>query len=94
MSGTIKTAMTVSGEYAVGQIDLILADECSKYYTDPLGWVMFAFDWDHGELEGFDGPDEWQRDILTSIGGECSARGFDGITPVDPVRYAVASGHG
>ena len=89
-----RSAMTVSGDYNVGEMDLTLADECSNYYEDPLGWVNFAFDWGHGELEGFKGPDKWQRDILVSIGKECMARGFDGVAPVDPLRYAVASGHG
>ncbi len=89
-----KSAMTSSGEYVPGQIDLILADECSKYYADPYGWVLFAFEWDHGELEGFEGPDIWQRDTLIDIGRQVLERGFDGITPVDPIREATASGHG
>jgi hypothetical protein len=86
--------MTSSGEYAPGQIDLMLADECSRFYADPYNWVMWAFDWGHDELEGFEGPDEWQRDILISIGEEVRERGFDGVIPVDPIRMAVASGHG
>ena len=64
--GTVKTAMTSSGEYAVGQIDLILADECSQYYANPYEWVLWAFDWGHGELEGFEGPDEWQKEVRVS----------------------------
>lgn len=91
---TVKTAMTASGEYVPGQIDLLLADESSKYYADPLGWVLWAFDWGHGELEGFDGPDIWQREQLISIGKQVLERGFNGITPVDPIREATASGHG
>ena len=75
-------------------IDLLLADDCARFYSDPLGWVMWAFDWGEGELRGFDGPDTWQRDILTGIQEGISARGFDGIVPVDPLRFAVASGHG
>jgi hypothetical protein len=89
-----KSAMTASGEYAVGQIDLILADECSKYYADPYGWVMWAFDWGYGELEGFDGPDEWQKADLIATGESVKANNFDGVTPVDPIREATASGHG
>lgn len=86
--------MTASGEYAAGQMDLILADECSKYYADPYGWVMWAFDWGYGELEGFEGPDTWQRDTLIDIGKQVLERGFDGVTPVLPIREATASGHG
>jgi hypothetical protein len=55
---------------------------------------MWAFDWGHGELQGFDGPDDWQRDILNDIGKQVLERGFDGVTPVDPIREATASGHG
>lgn len=91
---TVKTALTNSGEYAPGQIDLLLADECAKYYADPLGWVMWAFDWGYRELEGFDGPDTWQCEQLISIGKQVEERGFDGIIPVDPIREATASGHG
>ena len=91
---TIKSAMTSSGEYATGQIDLLLADESAQYYADPYGWVMWAFDWGHGELQGFEGPDEWQRETLVDIGRQVKERGFDGVTPVDPIREATASGHG
>ncbi len=92
--GTVTSAMTVSGEYATGQVDLILADECSRFYAKPYEWVMWAFDWGYDELEGFNGPDTWQRDRLIDIGNEVLKRDFDGVTPVDPIREATASGHG
>lgn len=75
-------------------LELQLADNVSRFYNDPLGFVLFAFDWNLAELEGFEGPDVWQRDILTEIGEEVTERGFDGVNPVDPIREAVASGHG
>lgn len=75
-------------------IDLKLAEDCSQFYSDPYGWVLWAFDWGVGELDGFDGPDDWQRDVLNEIGDEVKKRGFNGITPVDPIREATASGHG
>ena len=86
--------MTSSGDYKPGQVDLQLADECAKYYADPLGWVMWAFDWDYGELLGFLGPDVWQIEMLNHVGQKVIDRGFDGIAPVDPIREATASGHG
>lgn len=86
--------MTASGEYDTGQVDLILADECSRFYADPYGWVMWAFDWNYGELEGFEGPDVWQRDLLIELGKQVKERGFDGVNPVAPIREATASGHG
>lgn len=75
-------------------MDLILADEAAGFYADPLGFVLWAFDWGHGELKGFDGPDQWQRDVLNDIAEGVSARRFDGVNPVDPIRVAVSSGHG
>lgn len=75
-------------------LDLQLADEIAQYYADPLGFVMMAFDWGHGELEGETGPDEWQRETLIDIGNAVASRKFDGRTPVDPIQIAVASGHG
>lgn len=86
--------MTSSGDYKPGQVDLQLADDCAKYYADPLGWVLWAFDWDYGELKGFLGPDTWQIDMLQDIGKEVIKREFNGINPVDPIREATASGHG
>lgn len=90
----VRTALTSSDNYNVGQLDLILADECSRFYADPYGWVLWAFDWGHGDLDGFDGPDDWQRDTLVEIGQEVIKREFNGVDPVDPIREATASGHG
>ena len=52
----------------MSDIDITLADEVSKYYDDPLGFVMMAFQWgeEGSSLHGFDGPDEWQIDILNA----------------------------
>ena len=91
---SVKTVMVQSGTYEPDQIDLMLADDCARFYADPLGWVMWAFDWGVGELEGFDGPDQWQIDWLTDVGQQVLERGFDGVSPVDPIRMATASGHG
>ena len=62
--GIVKSAMISSDEYGIGQLDLQLADDCEKFYNDPYGWVLWAFDWGHGDLEGFDGPDTWQKEIM------------------------------
>lgn len=90
----VSGAMTASDDYPSGKIDLMLADECSEFYADPLGWVMWAFDWGEDDLEGFEGPDVWQRETLIEIGNEVLAREFDGVNAVDPIREAIASGHG
>ena len=94
MVSAVSQAINESTEYQLGEVDLLLADECSQFYADPLGWVLWAFDWGYGELEGFEGPDDWQRELLEGVGRKCRELGFDGVTPVDPNRHAIASGHG
>lgn len=74
--------------------DMMLAEDMGRFFFDPYGWVMYSFRWGEGELEGFDGPDEWQADFLKRWGEEIRARKFDGITPVDAYRDATSSGHG
>ena len=68
----------------MSDIDIQLAEEISQFYDDPLGFVRFAYPW--GEpgtsLQGFDGPDDWQVDVLTAIGDAVKERGFDGINAV------------
>lgn len=57
---------------------------CAK---DPLLFVLTMFPWGQGELEGFDGPDAWQCDVLGKV--------RDGLlTPNQALQVAVASGHG
>lgn len=85
-----------------------LAELVGTYAMDPLGFVMAAFPW--GEDPRYSlvklkepwasrynseyGPDEWACVMLDEIGRQCRANDFDGATAVDPVRIAVASGHG
>lgn len=78
----------------VESIDIALADMCAEYADYPYEWVMAAFDWGHGALAGFPGPDVWQREWLEELGREIRERGFDGIVAVNPVRMSTASGHG
>ena len=83
---------------AVAEIspDLQLAEELQQFYDDPLGYVMFAFPWGvpGTDLEHETGPDDNQREFLISLGKEVSERGFDGQTPVMPIRMTESSGHG
>ena len=55
---------------------------------------MYAFDWGKGELTGYDGPDEWQREFLSDWGNAISENDFDGVLPVEAYRCATSSGHG
>ena len=68
-----------------------LVEFITGFQHDPLGFVMAAFEWGRGELAGFDGPDDWQRDILTRIGDGLKQ---GSLTVREAVQIAVASGHG
>ena len=73
-----------------------LHDWVADHYADPLGYVRGAFSW--GEegtaLWAYKEPRFWQCEFLEWLGHEIGLRKFDGITPVDPIRGAVSSGHG
>lgn len=91
----------------VADPDLMLAQDMGRFFADPLGWVLYAFDWEDPELQlvklpepwslvyGCEyGPDAWACEMLESIGQAVRERGFDGKVPVEAIREAVASGHG
>jgi hypothetical protein len=72
-----------------------LAKAVSEYYDDPLGFVLFAYQWGKpGPLERYTGPDDWQAEFLKQLGKEVKKRKFDGFSAVMPIREATASGHG
>lgn len=73
----------------------LLHEEVARYYADPLGFVLAMYPWgEPGPLEREEGPDTWQRDMLENLGRQVAERGFDGLNAVQPIRYAVSSGHG
>lgn len=88
--------------------ELMLAQDMGRFFDDPLGFVMYAYDWDNDpalqvvELpHPWDliynskfGPDAWACEFLEDIGRQVRANGFDGTRPVKPVREATSSGHG
>lgn len=90
------------------ETDLRLADEVARFYADPLGFVLFAYEWDTDpalqlvELPApwnliYDskfGPDAWACELLDDIGRQVKANNFDGVRAVDAIREAIASGHG
>lgn len=73
--------------------DLII-EEIGSFFDDPLKFVHFAYDWNHGDLKGFDGPDDWQSEYLDRLGFLIKQRNFNGVTPVDPIQMSTSSGHG
>lgn len=76
------------------QLEENLAGAISDFYADPLGFVKFAYPWGQGELENFEGPDEWQVALLNYVGAQVRERKFNGRDPVRPIRLARSSGHG
>lgn len=63
------------------------APDMSGYFYDPLGFVRQAFAWGQGDLAEHTGPDDWQAEVLRTLGE-------GGKTAAEAVRIAVASGHG
>lgn len=76
--------------------DHVLADQVAEFYADPLGFVLYAFPWGeaHTVLEGAKGPRKWQWEFLEKWGEEIKVRGFDGVSPCEPIQFSFASGHG
>lgn len=80
---------------ASAAVDLALGQLVKECYYDPLKFVLAMFPWgEPGQLERYDGPDDWQRTFLEELGAEVKRNAFDGYTTVDPVRRAISSGHG
>jgi hypothetical protein len=73
----------------VSEFNAELAKDMAQFYADPLGFVLYAFDWGHNDLEGWAGPDEWQRATLIKIRDAVRNR-----KPGDVVKVAVKTGKG
>jgi hypothetical protein len=68
--------------------DLIkLAAECTH---DPLKWALAAYDWGYDDLKDYDGPRQWQRDVMADIRDHLK----NPDTRHQPFLVSVASGHG
>ena len=74
--------------------DADIASEIALCYADPLRHVMLSYPWGSGQLRDRTGPQDWQRDFLIDVGEQVKQRGFDGSTPVAPIQFSTASGHG
>jgi hypothetical protein len=70
------------------QIDDALQEACVKYADDPLGFTLFMYDWKHGALKSWDGPDKWHREVFQTI------KDYLEGPETQPLCIAVASGHG
>lgn len=89
--------------------DAEIARQLALCYDDPLRFVLWAFPWGElpetrlvklpepwksyfPKCEY--GPDAWACQFLDDIGRYVQERDFDGRHAVDPIKMAVASGHG
>lgn len=73
---------------ALSPFERQLVEDIGGFTHDPLGFALYAFPWaEPGPLEEFEGPLEWQADLMKAI--------RDGlISAQDAIQIAVASGHG
>ena len=73
--------------------DLKLMEYLTKFYDDPLGFVMAVYPWQAPGtmLANETGPDSWQAEYLEELGRQVRACD-DGEMEI--VRIATASGHG
>lgn len=88
--------------------DELLAFDMARFFHDPLGFVMYAYDWADDptlqivKLEApycylYDsefGPDLWACEFLDEVGRMARERNFNGVDAVNALRLATASGHG
>lgn len=70
------------------KIDEELQDACVKFKNDPLGFVRFMFDWGHGQLADWEGPDWWHIEVMNTI------KEYLEGPETEPLCISVASGHG
>lgn len=67
-----------------------LAAKLGSFRNKPYEFVLFAYQWGEGELEGMEGPDEWQKELLLEIERLLET----GLNEQEAIRFATASGHG
>lgn len=79
----------------IDKIEKELTSQISKFYADPLGFVLFSYPWGKpGPIQQFSGPERWQQNFLDRVGQQVRARRFDGRHAVAPLRFTRSSGHG
>lgn len=70
--------------------EIMLAEDIAGFTHDPLGYAVYSFPWGEGVLADAKGPRDWQCDVMEDIRAHLS----DPATRHEPLRIAVASGHG
>lgn len=76
-------------KFATAEEAEIFAEWIMSFHDDPYDWVLACYPW--GEegtaLAKYDGPDEWQTEVLVGLRDQIRAG-------VKNIRIAVSSGHG
>lgn len=72
------------------KIDDQIVDDLGQYTHDPQNYMLYAYPWGEGALEGVSGPRKWQSEINALIKTHLS----NPKTRFEPLLIAVASGHG
>lgn len=70
--------------------ELQLREDIGSFALDPLKHAMYSYAWGEGELAGVDGPRDWQKEVMRDIRDHLK----DPTTRYQPLKIAVASGHG
>ena len=66
----------------------LLIEELAQHAYDPYAFVMWNYPWgEPGELENYDGPNQWQTEVLTQVRDRI-------LNLSQAVQIAVTSGHG
>ncbi len=88
--------------------ELELAELIGSFFSDPLGFVLFAYPWDSdpdlqvvklqepwaSRYNSVYGPDEWFCKLCDDWTEAIELNEFNGKDPVEAFLYSVASGHG
>lgn len=84
--------MAAAGKQNISNQKLI--DQAAEFMFDPLGHVYWCYPWQQAGtiLRDFDGPDDWQADVLQTLGEEMLAR--ESGSKTGAIQMAVGSGHG
>ena len=67
-----------------------LIEEMARFTHDSRGFARFSYSWGESELDGEDGPREWQDEVLGAIDEHLQ----NTETRFMPLLLGVASGHG
>lgn len=69
---------------------MMLANDMAGFTHDPLGHAVYSYPWGQAALDDSNGPREWQCDVMEQIRAHLESP----ATRYQPLRIAVASGHG